>query len=63
MSVKIGMERTTQDWVWCKVDEEFHPDCINYKKRETGAGIMFWGVSKWGKMGPGVFLNWRMERR
>jgi transposase len=36
MSVKVGMERSTQDWVWRKADEEFHPDCINYKKRATG---------------------------
>jgi len=25
MSVKVGMERNTQDWVWRKVDEKFHP--------------------------------------
>jgi transposase len=57
MSVKIGMERTTQDWVWRKAEEEFHPDCINYKKRETGTGMMFWGAFRWGRMGPGVFFQ------
>ena len=38
------MERSTQDWVWRKADEEFHPDCINYKKHPTGTGMMFWGA-------------------
>lgn len=57
MSIKIGMERTTQDWIWRKADEEFHPDCINYKKRATGTGMMFWGAFRWGKMGPGVFFD------
>jgi hypothetical protein len=57
MSVKIGMERSTQDWVWHKAEEEFHPDCINYKKRETGTGMMFWGAFRWGRMGPGVFFQ------
>ena len=57
MSVKIGMERTTQDWIWRKADEEFHPDCINYTKRATGTGMMFWGSFRWGKMGPGVFFD------
>src|SRR5436853_5164096 len=44
MSIKVGMERSTQDWVWRRTDEEFHPDCINYKKRATGTGMMFWGA-------------------
>jgi transposase len=57
MSVKVGMERSTQDWVWRKVDEEFHPDCITYKKRATGTGMMFWGAFRWGRMGPGVFFD------
>ena len=57
MSVKVGMERSTQDWVWRRTDEEFHPDCINYKKRETGTGMMFWGAFRWGKMGPGTFFD------
>jgi len=51
MSVKIGMERSTQDWVWRKEDEEFHPDCSNYKKRATGTGMMFWGAFRW-DLGP-----------
>ena len=57
MSIKVGMERSTQDWVWRRTDEEFHPDCINYKKRVTGTGMMFWGAFRWGKIGPGVFFD------
>jgi len=57
MSVKIGIERNTRDWVWRKEDEEFHPDCIDYKKRLTGMGMMFWGAFRWGKIGPGVFFD------
>ena len=57
MSIKVGMERSTQDWVWRRTDEEFHSDCINYKKRATGTGMMFWGAFRWGKMGPGVFFD------
>jgi transposase len=57
MSVKVGMERSTQDWVWRRTDEEFHPDCIDYNKRPTGTGMMFWGAFRWGKMGPGVFFE------
>lgn len=55
MSVKVGMERSTQDWVWRKAYEEFHPDCINYKKRPTGTGMMFWGAFRWGKRTPRLF--------
>jgi Transposase len=36
MSVKIGMERSTQEWVWRKADEELHADCINYKSAKLG---------------------------
>jgi transposase len=57
MSIKLFMERKTRDFVWRKADEEFHPDCINYKKRPQGTGLMFWGVFRKGKMGPGVFFN------
>jgi transposase len=57
MSVKVGMERSTKDWIWRKEDEEFHPDCINYKKRPTGTGMMFWGAFRWGRMGPGLFFD------
>jgi len=32
MSVKLFMERKTWDYVWRKVDEEFHSDCMNYSK-------------------------------
>jgi len=44
MSVKVGMECSTQDWVWRRKNEELHPDCIDYKKRATGSGMMFWGA-------------------
>jgi transposase len=57
MSVKVGMQRSTRDWVWRKDNEEFHPDCIDYRKRATGTGMMFWGAFRWGKMGPGVFFE------
>ena len=61
MSVKIGMEWTTQDWIWRKADEEFHSDYINYTKWAMGTGMMFWGSFRWGKMGPGVFLIRKMR--
>ena len=51
------MEHNIQDWVQRKTDEEFHPDCINYKKCETGTEMMFWGGFKWGKIGPGIFFD------
>jgi len=57
MSVKVGMQRSSRDWIWRRSDEEFHPDCIDYKKRATGIGMMFWGAFRWGKMGPGVFFE------
>jgi transposase len=57
MSVKVGMQRSTRDWVWRRDDEEFHPDCIDYKKRATGTGMIFWGAFRWGRMGPGVFFE------
>jgi len=57
MSVKLFMERNSRDWVWRKEDEGFHPDCINYKKHPQGTGIMFWGVFRKGKMGPGTFFK------
>ena len=57
MSVKVGMERSTRDWVWRRTDAEFHPDCIEYKKRATETEMMFWGAFRWGKMGPGVFFD------
>ena len=44
MSVKIGMERHSRDMVWHKEGEAFHPDCINYQKRPSGVGMMFWGA-------------------
>lgn len=39
MSVKTGMARAGQDWIWRKPDEEFHPDCINYRKRHNDVGV------------------------
>jgi hypothetical protein len=57
MRVKVGMERSTRDWVWRTTDEEFHPDCIDYNKRAIGTGMMFWGAFRWGRMGPGVFFE------
>jgi transposase len=57
MSVKVGMQPSTRDWVWRRDDEEFHPDCIDYRKRATGTGMMFRGAFRWGRMGPGVFFE------
>jgi hypothetical protein len=59
MSIKVGMERTTRDWIWRRMDKEFHSDYINYKKCPTGTGMIFWGAFRWGKMGPGFFFNLR----
>lgn len=55
MSVKVGIETHTRDIVWRKDDEKFHPDCINYRKRRSGVGMMFWGVQE-GKNGSRNFL-------
>ena len=57
MSIKIGMERHSRDMVWYKEGEKFHPDCINYRKRLSGVGMMFWGAFRMGKMGPGMFFE------
>jgi transposase len=57
MAVKLFMERHVRDYVWRRVDEEFHPDCINYQKRPKGTGLMFWGVFRKGKMGPDGFFD------
>ena len=40
MSIKVGMERHSRDMVWRKDDEKLHPDCINYRKRPSGVGMM-----------------------
>jgi len=63
MSVKVGMQRSTRDWVWRKNDEELHPDYIDYRKRATGTGMMFWGAFRWGRIGPGVFFKLEKGRR
>ena len=57
VAIKLFMERHVRDYVWRKAVEEFHPDCINYHRRATGTGMIFWGVFRKGKMGPGVFFN------
>src|SRR4030095_1908269 len=56
MSIKIGLARGTQDWVWRKPDEEWHPDCIDARKK-PGNGVMFWGSFRWGCIGPGTFFE------
>lgn len=43
MSIKINQARRMQDWIWRMPNEELHPDCISYRKRESGTGMMFWG--------------------
>lgn len=59
MAIKLFMERHVRDYVWRKADEEFHPDCISYQKRPAGTGMMFWGVFRKAKIGPGVFFDLR----
>ncbi len=43
--------------VWRKDDEKLHPDCINYRKRPSAVGMMFWGAFRMGKMGPGLIFE------
>jgi len=57
MSVKIEMARHSRDMVWRKEDEKLHADCINYRKKPSGTGMMFWGAFRHGKMGPGLFFD------
>jgi len=57
MAIKLFMQRHTKDWVWRTKKEEYHPDCINYGRRPKGVGLMFWGVFRKGRMGPGVFFD------
>ena len=38
-------------------DEEYHPDRINYERCPKGTGLMFWGVFRKGRMGPGMFFD------
>lgn len=57
MAVKLFMERHVRDYVWRRVDEEFHPDCISYQRHPKGTGLIFWGVFRKGKMGPGGFFD------
>jgi len=57
MAVKLFMERRSKDYVWRTTEEEYHPNCINYGRRPTGVGLMFWGVFRKGKMGLGLFFD------
>ena len=57
MSIKLNMKRHSKDYVWYKVEEEFHSDCISYDKRPVGTGMMFWGTFRKGHIGPGVFFE------
>ena len=63
MSINVGMKRSTRDWVWRKDDEEFHSDCIDYRKCSTGTGMMFWGAFRWGKMGPRLVFELADEKK
>ena len=57
MTVKLFMERHTRDYVWRSTNEELHPNCINYGRHPKGVGLMFWGVFRKGKIGPGGFFH------
>ena len=57
MAVKLFMERRSKDYVWRTTEEEYHPDCINYGRRPKGVSLMFWGVFRKGRMGPGLFFD------
>jgi len=54
MAVKLFTERRSKDYVWRTVEEEFHPDCIDYVRHHKGTGLMFWAVFRKGKIGPGL---------
>ena len=54
MAVKLFTERRSKDYVWRTVEEEFHPDCIDYVRHRKGTGLMFWAVFRKGKIGPGL---------
>ena len=56
-SIQLFMERRTQDYVWRTADEEFHPDCINYRKRPQGMELMICGVFKKEKIGLCQFFH------
>jgi hypothetical protein len=56
MSIKVGENRKCIMWVWRKPGEEFHKDCMDARRYATG-GMMFWGVFRMGKMGPGMFFE------
>jgi len=55
-SFHVGARSGTVDWIWRTTTEEYHPDCIDFKKRQS-AGTMFCGCFRWGKMGPGMFFR------
>jgi hypothetical protein len=60
MSIKIAMERLSVMWVWRKLNEKYHKEGVEPKKRSTG-GMMFWGAFRKGKMGPGLFFDIRFR--
>jgi len=39
--------------------KRFHPDCIDFRIRATGTGMMFWGPFGWGQIAPGLFFSIR----
>lgn len=41
-SFHIGARRGSVDWIWRTPQDEFHRDCIDFKKRPS-VGTMFWG--------------------
>jgi hypothetical protein len=55
MSIKLFMARNLRDSIRRKEGEEYHTDCINYRNRAQGIGIMFWSEFKKGKIGPEYF--------
>ena len=57
------MERSIKDWIWRKKDEEFYPDCINYKKNKTETDIILQEAFRWGKMGPSLFSDLKERKK
>ena len=55
--MELFTERRSKDYVWRTAEEEFYPDCINYRRRPKGMGLMFWGVFRKGKMGLRLFFD------
>ena len=55
-SFHVRARRGTVDWIWRTTTEEYHPDCIDFKKRQS-AGTMFWSCFRWGKIGSEIFFR------